>query len=700
MKFGKTLTSVTAIMIAALAAWAGDTKRFEVKTFDDFRKGEAAGVAVRSDGALVPMGSLDQHKLEADGVWALADAGLGKVLLGTGNKGRLYEYKMGSMKLAYDTGRVAVTDIERDGDGSLWFAAMPNSAVFVMDRGGDVREAFKVGEDYAWDILLDGRDVVAATGPSGKVIRFSREGKVKSTVETGEKHVMCLVKGGDGRLYAGTAGDGLVLVIEDGGYRVLHDFDEEEVRDLVWWGGKDGQLVAALNTEGKGGPSKAAISKAIRSEAKKGNGEGGNGKGGDEQGGGVSIDAGPTSPGGGRIDSGVYALTGAGSARELLAMPKRAAVALAVMDGYVYVTTDQEGKVYRCRPDRPGYAIAFDLEPAQALAIMPEGDDLWVGTGSPAALVKVSRKLMDKPAYTSEVFDAGFPAAWGEMDWSADGKVMIKTRSGNIKDPKRGWSDWKMAGGMTRPAPVTSPDARYLQVKIEWPLGLKAEVREISIPYAVHNQPHFIDGIKVDGDDDKGRKSRRSRKSDDGGPGEHSAKLKITWDVTNPDDDRLLYELHFQPEDARGWVKIRTAEPITKTEHEWDTASLPDGRYRVKVSASDKRSRGADHALTAELASEFFAVDNTAPEVELKKWMDGGIRGKVTDKVSYIDGIEYSVDGGEWRTVEAKDGILDSRREEFSFELPGDLAEGPHFIAVRAWDVRDNLGAGQVLINK
>ena len=50
----------------------------------------------------------------------------------------------------------------------------------------------------------------------------------------------------------------------------------------------------------------------------------------------------------------------------------------------------------------------------------------------------------------------------------------------------------------------------------------------------------------------------------------------------------------------------------------WDTTSVPDGTYYVKVTATDAPSNSPDTALVGEFESVSFDIDNTPPVVEVQ----------------------------------------------------------------------------------
>lgn len=701
MKFSFRHLAAPAALFIALAAWAGDTRRFDLDTFERFSAGMAEGVEIKSSGRIAPAPSVEEFKLDEDAVWSAASGKTGEVYVGTGNRGRVYRFSGGSFKQVAQVDRVMVTRVRVDNSGQVWFVAVPEAVLYRMDGNEPVKVA-DLGETYAWDFAFVGDEIYVATGPKGRILRLSRAGKKLATIETGEEHVMCLLRAGDGKLYAGTSGDGLLLEVKPDGYRIIHDFEEKEVRALGWVE-EDKALVAAVNQDGSsrptpspsgpsGGPSREQSRPAAPGAGSDDDKE-------DEQAPAIIIIPSSSAPRGrGRTSGAVYARIG-GGVRKLFDLPKRAAVDLAVAGGDVYVGADQEGKVYKCRSTRSDYSIAFDIPPAQALSLIPGKSGLeWIGSGSAAGLYKVKSGPLSGGSYITETLDARFTARWGAIDYNADGGLRVFTRSGAVSDTSRGWSDWTPAGP-GRPAAVRSPDARYLQVKVEWLPGSNVTLRSLTVPYRVYNQAAFIDSIQIEAveqDREKpGGDNRPKQPADGRGPAAHSTTRKLGWKVTNPDNDPLVFEVYFQSEKMNDWIRIPTPAPITAPKFEWQTESLPDGWYRLKIVASDSPANPAGEELRAEAVSELFLVDNGRPEVKGLTVIGRKVAGRAVDSFSGVSGIQYAIDGGDWMPVGADDGVLDSPEESFSFELPEGLAAGPHVLSVRAWDRAGNIGGAQ-----
>jgi hypothetical protein len=86
-------------------------------------------------------------------------------------------------------------------------------------------------------------------------------------------------------------------------------------------------------------------------------------------------------------------------------------------------------------------------------------------------------------------------------------------------------------------------------------------------------------------------------------------------------------------------------------------------------------------------------VDNTPPRIEVQPAVRAGVRTTITFKVhdeqSPVNRVEYSLDASRWRVVYPKDGIPDSRREDFEVRL--EEAEKGSSVIIRATDAMNNV---------
>jgi hypothetical protein len=178
----------------------------------------------------------------------------------------------------------------------------------------------------------------------------------------------------------------------------------------------------------------------------------------------------------------------------------------------------------------------------------------------------------------------------------------------------------------------------------------------------------------------------------------------VLWTVHDDNDDELRYAVYFRGENEREWKLLK--DNLDQKFYSWDTTTLPDGAYYLKIAATDAPSNPPALALKAERESEHFEVDNTPPVIDKLRANDAIIqRGNLTivvvlvnftarDATSSIERAQYTVDGGEWILVAPSGGISDAPEERYEFSLNG-LSPGEHTIAVRAYDHFENVGSAK-----
>ena len=147
----------------------------------------------------------------------------------------------------------------------------------------------------------------------------------------------------------------------------------------------------------------------------------------------------------------------------------------------------------------------------------------------------------------------------------------------------------------------------------------------------------------------------------------------------------------YRREGESAWKTLRKG--ISDAILVWDTTTVPNGTYFVRIVASDAPSNAMGSALTGELDSTAFDIDNTPPAI-----LVGAIRVErgrtiipfdVRDDHSPVQKAEFSQDGQRWRSVFPVDGIADSRSEHYELAIEGALGEWG--LTLRASDTMNNV---------
>jgi hypothetical protein len=155
----------------------------------------------------------------------------------------------------------------------------------------------------------------------------------------------------------------------------------------------------------------------------------------------------------------------------------------------------------------------------------------------------------------------------------------------------------------------------------------------------------------------------------------------VRWKARDANDDALTFRLDVEMKDG---PTLLVREDFAGDQLAVDTTALPDGMYRFTLTASDADTN-PDGGLERVRSSRWFVVDNTAPDVALTRSGDRW-NVSVTDAASAVARVEWSRDGERWNQLAPTDGILDGKRETFSFPAEDDRG----LIVVRAIDRHHN----------
>jgi hypothetical protein len=161
-----------------------------------------------------------------------------------------------------------------------------------------------------------------------------------------------------------------------------------------------------------------------------------------------------------------------------------------------------------------------------------------------------------------------------------------------------------------------------------------------------------------------------------------------------------VYSLYFRRGSDLPWILLR--DGLTDNTFQWDTRLVADGRYQVKVVASDAGANAPGQGKTASRVSEPLVVDNTPPDIGDIKWKQTGaaihLEFSAVDQSSIVAAVDYIVDSGkDWQFVLPTSSIYDSPTASISFDLQG-LAPGTHQVTLRATDSKGNQAFQNVFV--
>jgi hypothetical protein len=414
--------------------------------------------------------------------------------------------------------------------------------------------------------------------------------------------------------------------------------------------------------------------------------------------------------------------------------------------GNILAATGDEGAIYQL--DARGNATRLlQTEESQVLCLKRTPDGVLVGTANPGRVYRLGPQVVASGTMTVNPFDAGNVAGWGRLRFVGEEPpgtaIEVRTRTGNTESPDETWSDWSAPLTDAAGAPIQSPPARFVQ----WQATLKGNstrsprLDRVVVAYRQENLPPRIQIVEVTEPNERmmpqpmdGPPDRIIVNMDNGVQAEFSRPrqplralrrdqvpwlrdVKVAnWVADDPNGDRLDFDLFVRGEGEGRWRPL--AEDVPDQTHPFSTAGLPDGEYRLKVIASDRRSNPDATALTDSLDSNSFVVDNTPPRITKLRVERAAeerlvVNATVVDELSVVRAFEYSVDARTWEPVFPLDGIFDALTESFRFEIdlareaararaagyefPRDPGSSPgaETVFVRAADAAGNEGAAR-----
>ncbi len=721
----KPRTSLTVLLLAGSVAWGVTSRIHRQGTFQDFGKGEVEDVILESRGALRLGRRAEVLAEDFERAWSINSITVigGSVYFGTSPNGGIYRYRLGALQKIYPVqdGDEPVFDADSREVPSLThehvfatcadvagrLVAAISGADCRLDRFGvdGIETLFRPDDaQYIFGVTTDSAGhLYVGTGPEGKIYRLDALTKTPQLLYTSrDDNILAVTVGSDGRVYAGSDGRGLVyrIVPQDGQATVLYDSPQPEVTALVFAptrGDQENHLYALatsaqiVETEREfaarvplpGRPE--TQEKATEKPEPKAQGQ--------------QFQIASQKPEPSARDNARPAAGRRRGAREVMstlwrvdpkgfvtdvAHQRAVFFCMTPWDGKVLIGTGNEGRLLRVDPDTEQTAVIYeDAQATQVTAVATRDSDVYLGTANPARLIRMGHAYASSGVYTSPLIDAGQPARWGRLQLDADlpddCSVFVSCRSGNVDDANDAtFSPWTEPVEMTEPVPLECPLGRFCQYRLtlKSPDGTATPViREVALASSVPNLAPVVDAVDF---------VRNAKSSKEG-------LITIRYDARDANQDALRFTLYFRKAGRFGWIRLK--EDHTARELEWDSRTVEDGRYEIKVLATDASGNSPATALTAARISDPVVVDNTGPQVHSHRVeLHGGyaiLVLEVRDAFSAISRLAYTVDSNEqWRGAVPGDRVYDTTEESFRIRIEN-LERGTHVIATR---IRDDLG--------
>ncbi|HUR35166.1 MAG TPA: hypothetical protein VM032_15290 [Vicinamibacterales bacterium] len=730
-----------AVLLACIgsALSASSPKFFVAATQADFLKGDLENLSVDARGqlALGPVSEL-VYETPSPFLWTVVPAPDGTLYAGTGNDGRVFRIDpQGRGTQLFDATELEIHAMALAPGGGIYAASSPDGKVYRIDRSGTATTFFDPEQKYIWALASDAKgNLYAATGERGVVYKIGPDGKGALFYDTKATHATALAVDKAGNVLIGTESPGRVLRVDaDGKGFVLLDTPYQEVRALRF-DDKGLLYVAAANGRASSG---SAPTSASESAPQAGSGAS---TGAPTPSVSVSTEitavvvdaatagsAGATTrPASGTSKGAIYRIAADGLWDLLWDSRDDLPYDVAFDgEGRLIVATGDKGKIYRLEGDPLRPMLLARASAAQVTSLYRDARGrVYYATANPGKVSRLSPDRAPRGTYESDVRDAQMVSSWGAITWrgSATGanRIEVSTRTGNTETPDDTWSNWSAPYAAPGTA-VTSPKARYLQWRAIFTgagdgpsltsinvaylqRNLRPQVRSVTVqpPGIVFQKPYSTGDPDLAGFENQSTPDRKlAEKAQSQSAGSSVGRRTyqkgletLQWRADDENDDDLSYDVQYRREGEAAWKPIRSG--LTDTILVWDTTTVPNGTYFVRVIASDSPSNAGATALTGELDSAPFDIDNTPPVFAgAAARVDGArtvVNFTVRDDQSSIQRVEFSQDGEEWKTVFPIDGIADSKSEQYELAVEGRI--GARGLTLRAVDAMNNVSTTQV----
>ena len=740
------LCAAVFICNVVFAAWtfAAEPIVWETNSRTEVLRGDARSVSITDTGAIVLAPRLQEiYNTQQSFVWSSLVDQAGNVYLGTGSDGRLFRVAAnGQAALFADFNELDVTALAVAPSNSIYAATSPDGKVYRIGADGKPEVYFDPADKYIWSLTtLSDNSLVVGTGENGKIYRVKTANANADSAllfDSAETHVISLATDRQNNILAGTDANGILLRISPEG-RAFALLDApaplREIHEISV--GADGSVyVLALSdsASASSGASGGAVTGTTAS--------------------GASVTVVTTATGSAEeqaaqqqtparsrndlstVKSAVFRILPDGANEVVWSSPTVTGFALqANPNGNgVLLGTSDKGRIYQIANDGRE-TLLLQTNESQISTFKTRGADILATSSNNGKLYGFNpNQAATEGTFESAVRDARASALWGRIWWNSpnNSQIELQTRTGNTEKPDQTWSDWSQVYTDQNGAQIQSPAARFCQwravfrqpqnarsaailnqVMISYlpkniaPEVLRIDVLPTNIGLQANIQPPLDPNIESSGLDPQlfgappvlqippRRLYQRGARS-------------LQWTAEDRNGDRLEYAVYYR---AANEIEFRLLKDRLRDNFfTIDGAALSDGRYQFKIAATDAAANAFGQGLKGERTSEIIEIDNTAPTVSAVGTAQiTGEKARVVfeavdtsnaaaNQASGIRRSEISVDGGEWQTVYADDGISDSTRERYTVEIP--VAVGEHTVSLRVFDASGNTGSFRVNVRR
>ncbi len=716
------------LLLAAIPSLlpAVDTHVWEQSEQAEFNRGAAKNLSIRSDGHITLAPQFKELDSTTDPyLWAVAQDSKGVLYYAggapTGASTKIYALTPGEKPRTFsEIASLEVHALAIDSKDRLYAAVLPDAKIYRIENGKPVL-FFDAKCKYIWAMTFDkSGNLFVATGDSGLIYKVAPDGTGAKFFDTEETHARSMILDSEGDLIVGTEPSGLILRVSPAGKGyVLYQANKREVtavaeRNGVIYAGAVGNkpsggglVVTPVTPAAPGSAASTSLTAAPHAIAAPASLP-------------PPVNSLSASVAGG---SEVYRIEKDGFAEKLWGSASDVVYAIAFdAQGRPLVGTGNKGVIHRIDSDQISTSL-LDVPPTQLTSFL-EGKNgvIYATTGNVGNLYSIGPGIEPTGTLESEVLDANEFATWGKIHITSiphGGSIAIETRSGNVNHPESNWTGWSKVDVSELGGQIHSQPARFLQYRLTLskaaggespelssvdiaflPKNVAPKVQQIEIaPFNYRETPSnqlLERSIQPSGSPTSislpavGQK-RSSTASLEVAAGAATLQynkgfVTVRWNATDPNGDTLSFKVELRAENDSVWRVLK--DKLLDRYYAFDSASFPDGKYVVRITANDAPSNTPTEVLSSSRESESFTIDNTPPVITINSVSGKVVKFNAKDALSWIDKAEYSIDGGDWVTLLPDNLVTDSQSLDYTI-----TANSGQMVSIRVYDENDNIAS-------
>lgn len=647
-------------------------------------------------------------------VWSLTPAKDGSLLVCTGHEGEVLRLTPdGKLSTWCRLPEMEVHWLIPDGDG--WLAGTsPRGRIYRISADGKFQQVAQLEQNYPVCAVRDASGaVLVGTGGSAGVVYRLRGEQVETVLQTGQNHVTALATSAVGTVYVGT-GDNAMLwrILPDGSAQAVRDLGQGAVSALSVCA--DGSLLVALYGRSQvvrlypDGRTRTLIERSVN-----------------------PLLAFIPAPDGSVFACGSSVLYQIFPDNRVNLVENRLDVDFAAgawWQNALWLGTANGGEIYTAKLDGGEGVYTSPVHDARFPAQW--GALYWIAETPEGTSVEISTRSgnVPEPDASWSSWSSALTAP-GERITSPPGRyvqyrAVLRTRDPQVSPRLLSVSLYYRTQNQPPRVTLQSPKGGAVlsgEVSVQWQAeDPDKDTLRYTVYYRAEGEREWHE-IPTAGKSETASSSRpapqastsRQTDSEDNIPSVEEMMADLRQQVDSDPDipaevkaqilanaERDLPQVHAaMQEQARTQAKpAETPEPAppvpsaAATSRKWDTKTLKDGVYRLRVVASDRPSNATD-ALSAEATSGPVIVCNSKPVVVVPSQdgvqveADGTVQvsGFVLQKLVPVTAVQVRIDTGDWLSAEAGDGVFDSPLETFRFRSDK-LPKGEHQITVKAYN--------------